>query len=174
MSTTHPPPYGRERNRNVPPPPPAPVFVGASRRPPQSGQYLTYGRPRKKRSADRCRCPHRQGQCSCRPHSYSTPAVLRRWPVSVVLALCGRACRPACAPTAASVCMELPAPFLRRVPALARSPQLRVTMARSHLWTLCPEVGSLRCFPSRGIPFRTVILFSRCCPPMNYSKCRPF
>ena len=23
----------------------------------------------------RCRCLHRQGQCSCRPHSYSTPAV---------------------------------------------------------------------------------------------------
>ena len=30
--------------------------------------------------------------------------------------------------------------------------------------------GSLRCFPSRGIPFRTVILFSRCCPSMNYPK----
>ena len=57
-------------------------------------------------------CPHRQGQCSCRPHSYSTPAVLRRWPVSVVLALCGRACRPACAPTAASVCMD----FLSCIP----------------------------------------------------------
>ena len=52
---------------------------------------------------------------------------------------------------------RLPAPFLRRVPALARSPQLLDT---------CPEVtsgqsvqksGSLRCFPGRGIPFRTVI-----------------
>ena len=30
-----------------------------------------------------------------------------------------------------------------------------------------PKSGSLRCFPSRGIPFRTVILFSRCCPSMN-------
>ena len=30
--------------------------------------------------------------------------------------------------------------------------------------------GSLRCFPSRGIPFRTVILFSRCRPSMNYPK----
>jgi hypothetical protein len=28
----------------------------------------------------------------------------------------------------------------------------------------------LRCFPSRGIPFRTVILFSRCRPSMNYPK----
>ena len=33
-----------------------------------------------------------------------------------------------------------------------------------------PKSGSLRCFPSRGIPFRTVILFSRCCPSMNYPK----
>ena len=30
-------------------------------------------RPRKKPSAGRRRCPHRQGQCSCRPHSNSTP-----------------------------------------------------------------------------------------------------
>ena len=45
--------------------------------------------------------------------------------------------------------------------------------------TFCPEVtsgqsvqksGSLRCLPSRGIPFRTVILFPRCCPSMNYPK----
>ena len=35
---------------------------------------------------------------------------------------------------------------------------------------LVPKSGSLRCFPSRGIPFRTVILFSRCCPSMNYPK----
>ena len=33
-----------------------------------------------------------------------------------------------------------------------------------------PKSGSLRCFPSRGIPFRTVILFPRCCPSMNYPK----
>ena len=36
-----------------------------------------------------------------------------------------------------------------------------------------PKSGSLRCFPSRGIPFRTVILFSRCCPSMNYPKSTP-
>ena len=34
-----------------------------------------------------------------------------------------------------------------------------------------PKSGSLRCFPSRGIPFRTVILFSRCSSSMNYLKC---
>ena len=68
---------------------------------------------------------------------------------------------------------RLPAPFLRRVPALARSPQLLDT---------CPEVTSgqsvqksvsLRCFPGRGISFRTVIRFSRCCPSMNYPKSTP-
>ena len=48
---------------------------------------------------------------------------------------------------------KLPAPFLRRVPALARSPQLRDKLSRSDLWTKCPEVGSLRCFPSRGYSF---------------------
>ena len=61
----------------------------------------------------------------------------------------------------------------RRVPALARSPQLRDNLSRSDLWTKCPEAGSLQCFPSRGIPFRTVILFSRCCPSMNYPKSTP-
>ena len=65
---------------------------------------------------------------------------------------------------------RLPAPFLRRVPALARSPQLRDNLSRSNLWTKCPEVGSLRCFPCRGIPFRTVIHFSRCSSSMNYPK----
>ena len=32
---------------------------------------------------------------------------------------------------------------------------------------------SLRCFPGRGISFRTVIRFSRCCPSMNYPKSTP-
>ena len=43
-------------------------------------------------------------------------------------------------------------------------PGLRDILSRS---------GSLRCFPSRGIPFRTVILFSRYCPSMNYPKSTP-
>ena len=68
---------------------------------------------------------------------------------------------------------RLPAPFLRRVPALARSPQIRDKLSRSDLWTKCPEVGSLRCFPCRGIPFRTVIHFSRCSSSMNYPKSTP-
>ena len=73
---------------------------------------FSIGRPRKKLSAGRYRCPHHQGHCSCRPHSYSTPSVSGHWPVSFALASCGRACRPACALTAASVYMD----FLSCVP----------------------------------------------------------
>ena len=42
---------------------------------------------------------------------------------------------------------RLPAPFLRRVPALARSPQLRDKLSRSDLWTKCPEVRLLAVLP---------------------------
>ena len=108
-------------------------------------------------------------------------------PVSSVPVSCGKGNHPACALWAAVVYMDslscvpsifplpfspkkLPAPFLRRVPALARSPQIRDKLSRSDLWTKCPEVGSLRCFPCRGIPFRTVIHFSRCSSSMNYHK----
>ena len=72
-----------------------------------------------------------------------------------------------------------PLPFLRKgfLPHScgdeARSPQLRDNLSRSDLWTKCPEAGSLQCFPSRGIPFRTVILFSRCRSSMNYPKSTP-
>ena len=38
----------------------------------------------------------------------------------------------------------------------------------------CFSVGTqMRCFPCRGIPFRTVILFSRCSSSMNYLKSTP-
>ena len=56
---------------------------------------------------------------------------------------------------------RLPAPSLRRVPALVRSPAL-VMVSRSRVTAH---------FPSRGIPFQTVIRFSRACPSMNYLKC---
>ena len=55
-------------------------------------------------------------------------------------------------------------PLLRRVPVLARSPDFG---------TFCSRSGSLRCFPCRGIPFRTVIHFSRCSSSMNYPKSTP-
>ncbi len=43
-------------------------------------------------------------------------------------------------------------------------PGLRAILSRS---------GSLRCFPCLGIPFRTVIHFSRCSSSMNYPKSTP-
>ncbi len=46
---------------------------------------------------------------------------------------------------------RFPAPFLRRVPALVRSPAL-VTVSRSRV---------MAHFPNQGIPFQTVIRFSR-------------
>ena len=48
---------------------------------------------------------------------------------------------------------RLPAPFLRRVPALARSPQLRDKLSRSDLWTKCPEVRLLAVLPRPGYSF---------------------
>ena len=80
---------------------PLPASRPAAR--PPSG--TTYSRPRKKLSADRCRCPHRQERCSCRPHSSSTPALSGHWPVSSVPGSCGRGYRPACALWAAVVYM---------------------------------------------------------------------
>ena len=58
---------------------------------------------RSKPSADRCRCPHCQGQCSCRPHSNSTPGGSGRLPVSSVPVSCGKGNRPACVPAVASL-----------------------------------------------------------------------
>ena len=69
---------------------------------PPSG--TTCSRLRKKPSAGRCRRPHRQGQCSCRPHSNSTPGVSRRLPVSAALVSCGKGNRLACVPAAANLC----------------------------------------------------------------------
>ena len=128
---------------------------------PTSG--TTYSRPRKKWSGGRCGCLHRQGAYSSRPHSCSTPGGLRRLPVSSVPVSCGKGNRPACTLWAAVVYMgslscvpsifplpfspkRLPAPFLRRVPALARSPDFG---------TFCPEVA--RC----GASPAGVFLFGR-------------
>ena len=151
---------------------PLPAFRFAAR--PTSG--TTYSRPRKKWSGGRCGCPHRQGAYSSRPHNSSTSGGSGRLPVSSVLVSCGKGSRPACALWAAVVYMgslscvpsifplpfspkRLPAPFLRRVPALARSPQLLDT---------CPEVtsgqsvqksGSLRCSPAGVFLFGRSFIF---------------
>ena len=174
-----------------------------------------HSRPRKKPSAGRCRCPHRQGQCSCHPHSNSTPGVSGWPPVFSAPVPCGKGNRPACVPAAASLyrgylscvpsillsvavlpekasclvvasCVSLVSPQAAKLTCSAAPPLptkpygfagAPTIAACSGVGTLpatsghfVPKSGSLRCFPSRGIPFRTVILFSRCCPSMNYPK----
>ena len=137
-------------------------------------------RPRKKPSAGRRRCPHRQGQCSCRPHSNSTPGVSGWPPVSSAPVSCGKGNRPACVPAAASLYrgyLSCVPSILLSVAVLPEKVSCPIPAACSGVGTLLatsghfvPKSDSLRCFPSRGIPFRTVILFSRCCPSMNYPK----
>ena len=145
---------------------------------PPSG--TTYSRPRKKSSADRCRCPHRQGQCSCRPHSNSTPGVSGWPPVFSAPGSCGKGNRPACVPAAASLYrgyLSCVPSILLSVAVLPEKVSCPIPAACSGVGTLpatsghfVPKSDSLRCFPSLGIPFRTVILFSRCRPSMNYPK----
>ena len=124
--------------------------------------------------------PHRQGQCSCRPHSNSTPGVSGWPPVSSAPVSCGKGNRPACVPAAASLYrgyLSCVPSILLSVAVLPEKVSCPIPAAYSGVGTLpatsghfVPKSGSLRCFPSRGIPFRTVILFSRCCPSMNYPK----
>ena len=123
----------------------------------------TCSRPRKKWPGGRCGRPHRPGAYSSRPHSCSTPGGSGRLPVSSVQMSCGKGNRLTCTLRAAVVYMgslscvpsifplpfspkRLPAPFLRRVPALARSPDFG---------TFCPEVA--RC----GASPAGVFLFGR-------------
>ncbi len=148
---------------------PPPVSRFAAR--PTSG--TTYSRPRKKLSAGRRRCPHRQGAYSSRPHNSSTPGGSGRLPVSSVSVSCDKGNRPACTLWAAVVYMgslscvsppflplpfspkRLPAPFLRRVPALARS---------HSFGTSCPEVTSgqsVQKLASCGASPAGVFLFGR-------------
>ena len=128
---------------------------------------------------------------SSRPHNSSTPGGSGRLPVSSVPVSCGKGNRPACVPAVASLyrgylsCVPsillsvavLPEKASCPIPAACSGvgtlPGLRDILSRSDLWTKCPEVGSLRCFPCRGIPFRTVIHFSRCSSSMNYPKSTP-
>ena len=119
--------------------------------------------------------PADQGVCLfplCRCHAVKGTVLLALYGRQSFIWVLSHVFPPFCFPLPFSP-KRLPAPFLRRVPALARSPQLLDT---------CPEVTSgqsvqksvsLRCFPGRGISFRTVIRFSRCCPSMNYPKSTP-
>ena len=88
--------------------------------------------------------------------------------------------RPACVPVAASLYrgyLSCVPSILLSVAVLPEKVSCPIPAACSSVGTLpaasghfVSKSGSLRCFPSRGIPFRTVILFSRCCPSMNYPK----
>ena len=110
--------------------------------------------------------PADQGVCLfplCRCHAVKGTVLLALYGRQSFIWVLSHVFPPFCFPLPLSP-KRLPAPFLRRVPALARSPQLRDILSRS---------GSLRCFPYRGIPFRTVIHFSRCSSSMNYPKSTP-
>ena len=136
---------------------------------PNSG--TTYSRLRKKWSGGRCGCPHRQGAYSSRPHNSSTPGgsgvclfplrwghavkgtvrpAFQRW--QVFIGVISHAFPPFCFPLPFSP-KRLPAPFLRRVPALARSPPASGHLSRSDLWTKCPEVRLLAVLPRPGYFF---------------------
>ena len=178
---------------------PLPAFRFAAR--PTSG--TTYSRPRKKWSGGRCGCPHRQGAYSSRPHSCSTPGGSGRLPVSSVPVSCGKGNRPVCALWAAVVYMVSLSCVLRffvavlpekasclvvascvsfvspQAAKLTRSatpplPTKPCDFAGTPTMAACFSVGTqMRCFPCRGIPFRTVIHFSRCSSSMNYPKSTP-
>ena len=91
------------RPHSVSSPYPGKSPLSASRPAAKPPSGTTYSRPRKKPSADRCRCPHRQERCSCRPHSSSTSGVSGWPPVSSAPVSCGKGNRPACVPAAASL-----------------------------------------------------------------------
>ena len=125
---------------------PLPAFRFVARPPTET----TYSRPRKKPSAGRRRCPHRQERCSCRPHS-STSGVSGWPPVSSALVSCGKGNRPACVPAVASLYRG----YLSCVPSIFRfccSPRksflphscgvFRRWHAPHSFGTSCPEVTS--------------------------------
>ena len=117
------------------------------------------------------------------PVSYTHLGVSGWPPVFSAPVSCGKGNRPACVPAAASLCrgyLSCVPSILLSVAVLPEKASCPIPAACSGVGTLpatsghfVPKSGSLRCFPSRGIPFRTVILFSRCCPSMNYPKSTP-
>ena len=123
---------------------PLPASRPAAR--PPSG--TTYSRPRKKPSAGRCRCPHRQGQCSCRPHSNSTPGVSGWPPVSSAPVSCGKENRPACVPVAASLYRG----YLSCVPSILLSVAVLPEKASCPIPAACSGVGTLPTASGQVVP----------------------
>ena len=138
----------RRRPHSVSSPYPGKSPLPASRQGARPPTETIYSRPRKKLSADRRRCPHRQGAYSSRPHSCSTPGGLRRLPVSSAPVSCGKGNRPACVPAVASLYRG----YLSCVPSIfrfCRSPRkgflphscgvFRRWHAPRSFWTLVPK-----------------------------------
>ena len=113
---------------------------------PPSG--TTYSRPRKKPSAGRCRCPHRQGAYSSRPHNSSTPGGSGRLPVSSVPVSCGKGNRPACALWAAVVYMG----SLSCVPSILLSVAVLPEKASCPIPAACSGVGTLPTASGQVVP----------------------
>jgi len=84
--------------------------------------------------------------------------------VSFVSPQAAKLTRSAAPPLPTKPCDFAGTPTMAACSGVGTLPGLRDILSRS---------GSLRCFPCRGIPFRTVILFSRCSSSMNYLKSTP-
>ena len=106
------------------------------------------------------------------PEVTSGQLVPKLWGACLVAASCvsfasarGRKLtRSAAAPLPTKSCGFAGTPTMAACSGVGTLPGLRDILSRS---------GSLRCFPCRGIPFRTVIHFSRCSSSMNYPKSTP-
>ena len=84
--------------------------------------------------------------------------------VSFVSPQAAKLTRSAAPPLPTKPCDFAGTPTMAACSGVGTLPGLRDILSRS---------GSLRCFPCRGIPFRTVIHFSRCSSSMNYPKSTP-
>ena len=111
-----------------------------------------------------------RGYLSCVPSIFLSAAVLPEKASCLVVASCVSLVSPQAAKLTCSAAPPLPTkPYgFAGAPTIAACSGVGTLPATSGHFV--PKSGSLRCFPSRGIPFRTVILFSRCCPSMNYPK----
>ena len=136
----------RRRPHSVSSPYPGKSPLPASRPAARPPSGTTYSRPRKKPSADRCRCPHRQGAYSSRPHNSSTPGGSGRLPVSAALGSCGKGNRLACALWAAVVYMgslSCVSSILLSVAALSEKASCPIPAACSGVGTLPTASGQV-------------------------------
>ena len=136
----------RRRPHSVSSPYPGKSPLPASRPAARPPSGTTYSRPRKKPSADRCRCPHRQGTYSSRPHNSSTPGGSGRLPVSAALGSCGKGNRLACALWAAVVYMgslSCVSSILLSVAALSEKASCPIPAACSGVGTLPTASGQV-------------------------------